>query len=59
MKPRSPKKRDSKPNCKTGKVRFNSLEERLNDQYNELSKWINKDILAFYGIKNRIIKLND
>lgn len=57
MKPRSPKKRDVKPNCKTGEVRTDSLIERLNAQYDELSKCIDKDILAFYGIKKRIIKL--
>ena len=59
MKPKAPKKKDPTPNCKTGEVRTDSLKERLNAQYNELSKFIDKDILAFYGIKNRIIKLND
>lgn len=59
MKPKAPKKKDPKPNCKTGEVRSDSLKERLDAQYNELSKFIDKDILAFYGIKKRIIKLND
>lgn len=40
MKPRSPKKRDSKPNCKTGKVKEN------NNSFYNLSLMLGDNILC-------------
>ena len=54
MKPKAPKKKDPKPNCKTGEVRYGGYEEILtNSNFGEFK--ILFSIESIKEIKNRFI----